>query len=90
MPATSIPPLTAFTTHKIHAPNAVDAQTFAKLGLAALSGEKGPVYDRIVLNAALTDHLLGFNADPRDAIQQAREAIDNGRALKHLRAYSSQ
>ena len=70
-------------------PKAVDAQTFAKLGLAALSGEKGPVYDRIVLNAALTDHLLGFSADPHDAIQHTREAIDNGRALKHLRAYLS-
>ncbi|MDE2721970.1 MAG: hypothetical protein OXI59_01200 [Gemmatimonadota bacterium] len=70
-------------------PNTVDAQTFAELGLAALSGEKGPVYDRIVLNAALTDYLLGFTADPHDAIQQTREAMDNGRALKHLRAYLS-
>ena len=66
---------------------AVSAQAFANLGMAALSGEKGPVYDRIVLNAAMTDHLLGFNPDPRDAIQQARSAIDTGRALKHLRAY---
>lgn len=71
-------------------PNAVNAQTFAKLGLAALSGEKGPVYDRIVLNAALTDYLLGFPSDPHKAIRQAREAIDNGRALKHLQAYLSQ
>lgn len=68
-------------------PKAVSAQAFAALGMAALSGEKGPVYDRIVLNAAMTDHLLGFNPDPRDAIRQARSAIDTGRALKHLRAY---
>ena len=68
-------------------PKAVSAQAFAQLGLAALSGEKGHVYDRIALNAALTDHLLGFNPDPRDAIRQARAAIDTGRALKHLRAY---
>lgn len=68
-------------------PKAVSAQAFANLGMAALSGEKGPVYDRIVLNAAMTDHLLGFNPDPRDAIQRARSAIDTGRALKHLRAY---
>ena len=54
-------------------PNAVDAQTFAELGLAALSGKKGPVYDRIVLNAALTDHLLGFNADPRKMQFDRRE-----------------
>ena len=68
-------------------PKAVSAQAFAALGMAALSGEKGPVYDRIVLNAAMTDHLLGFNPDPRDAIRQARSSIDTGRALKHLRAY---
>ncbi len=68
-------------------PKAVTAQIFAHMGLAALSGKKGPVHDRIVLNAALTDYLLGFAADPRAAIQQAREAIANGRALKHLRAY---
>ena len=68
-------------------PKVVGAHVFAKLGLAALSGKRGHVYDRIVLNAALTDHLLGFNPDPRDAIQQAQSAIDTGRALKHLRAY---
>ncbi|KHG15332.1 Anthranilate phosphoribosyltransferase [Gossypium arboreum] len=30
-----------------------------ELGLAALRGEKGPAYDRIVLNAGIVDHLLG-------------------------------
>ena len=68
-------------------PKSVGAQAFAQLGLAALSGKRGQVYDRIAFNAALTDHLLGFNPDPHDAIRQARVAIDTGRALKHLRAY---
>ncbi|KAH9325744.1 hypothetical protein KI387_005922, partial [Taxus chinensis] len=30
-----------------------------ELGLSALRGEKGPAYDRILLNAAVADHLLG-------------------------------
>jgi len=32
------------------------------LGTPALCGEKGPAYDRIVLNAGMVDHLLGWMA----------------------------
>lgn len=71
-------------------PEAVDAQTFAQLGLSALSGEKGHTYDRLILNTALTDHLLGFAPDPHQAIAEVREAIESGRALTHLRAYIAQ
>lgn len=48
-----------------------------ELGLAALSGEKGPAYDRIVLNAGLVDHLLGCRGaeDVQTALQRAREVI---------------
>lgn len=60
-----------------------------ELGLAALRGEKGPAYDRIVLNAAMADHLLGCEgaSDAQTAIERAKHAIDSGRALQHLTAY---
>ncbi len=65
----------------------VNANGFAEAGMAALSGQRGHIYDRIVLNTAMVDYLLGFCPNPHDAIQRARTVIDDGRALKHLRAY---
>ncbi|KAL3695642.1 hypothetical protein R1sor_009718 [Riccia sorocarpa] len=60
-----------------------------ELGMAALRGETGPAYDRIVLNAAIADHLLGCEgaSDPLVAIERAKEAIDSGAALNHLLYY---
>ncbi|KAL6986712.1 hypothetical protein U1Q18_046853 [Sarracenia purpurea var. burkii] len=60
-----------------------------ELGLAALRGEKGPAYDRIVLNAGLVDHLLGCEGaqDIPLALDRAREAIDSGKALTRLLNY---
>ncbi|XP_020589090.1 uncharacterized protein LOC110030627 isoform X2 [Phalaenopsis equestris] len=60
-----------------------------ELGLAALSGEKGPAYDRIVLNAGMVDHLLGCEGaeDVQVALQRAKEAIDSGQALNRLRNF---
>lgn len=60
-----------------------------ELGLAALRGEKGPAYDRIVLNAGVVDHLLGCDGaqDIHGAFDRAREAIDSGKALNRLLSY---
>jgi anthranilate phosphoribosyltransferase len=60
-----------------------------ELGLAALGGEKGAAYDRIVLNAAMADHLLGCSGaeDINTALDRAREAIDSGKALRRLMSY---
>lgn len=60
-----------------------------ELGLAALRGQKGPAYDRIVLNAGMADHLLGCDGaeDVLVALDRAREAIDSGKALKRLLNY---
>ncbi|KMZ62099.1 hypothetical protein ZOSMA_48G00180 [Zostera marina] len=60
-----------------------------KLGLAALGGEKGAAYDRIVLNAGMVDHLLGCTGaeDVKSALDRAREAIDSGKALSRLLEY---
>ncbi|CAE5963699.1 unnamed protein product [Arabidopsis arenosa] len=60
-----------------------------ELGLAALRGEKGAAYDRIVLNAGIVDHLLGSEGaeDVAVAMERAKEAIDSGKALKKLLNY---
>lgn len=57
--------------------------------MAALRGEKGPAYDRIVLNAAVQDHLLGCEGaeSPLIAVGRAREAIDSGAALNAMLNY---
>ena len=68
-------------------PESVCADAFARAGFAALSGKKGWIYDQIVLNAAAKDNLLGFDSDPSTAIERARDAIDSGSALTHLKAY---
>ena len=70
-------------------PEVVSAGAFAEAGVAALSGEKGHIYDRILLNTAMVDYLLGICPEPEDAIARAQSVMDDGRALKHLQAYVS-
>lgn len=59
------------------------------MGLAALRGDRGPAYDRIVLNAGMVDHLLGCDGakEISSALDRAREAIDSGKALNRLLNY---
>ena len=59
------------------------------MGLAALKGEQGPIYDRIVLNVGLTDYYLGLSANAEEGLAEAREAMDSGEALAHLERYVS-
>ncbi len=68
-------------------PEVVTAEAYAALGMAALSGEKGHIYDRILLNTAMVDHLLGICPEPEEALARTRFVMDDGSALKHLRAY---
>ena len=65
----------------------VSPDAFAEAGVAALSGQKGHVYDRILLNTAIQNYLLGLCPDPHEAIEQTKEAIDSGQAMARLRAY---
>jgi anthranilate phosphoribosyltransferase len=65
----------------------VSPEAFASAGMEALSGGEGQIYDRLVLNTAITDYLLGICSDPHEAIERTKEAIDSGRALAHLKAY---
>ena len=68
-------------------PEVVSAEAFAELGVAALSGENGHIYDRILLNTAMVDYLLGICPEPEEAFVRTRAVMDNGSALEHLRAY---
>ncbi len=51
---------------------------------AALSGERGPVRDALVLGAALVLELVGRAGDPGTAAREAAAAIDDGRAASLL------
>ncbi|KAJ7518933.1 hypothetical protein O6H91_20G015900 [Diphasiastrum complanatum] len=57
-----------------------------QLGLSALGGNKGPAYDRIIFNAAMTDFLLGCEGASTFslALERSREAVDSGQALSRL------
>jgi len=68
-------------------PENVSAEAYVDAGVAALSGENGHISDRILLNSAMVDYLLGICADPHDAIKRAKEVMDDGSALEHLRRY---
>lgn len=70
-------------------PEAINAAAFAVEGIAALQGERGPVYDRILLNAALIDYHLGLSDGEYEGLAAAKEAIESGRALAHLEHYIS-
>ena len=65
----------------------ISPEAFASAGMEALSGQKGQIYDRLVLNTAMTDYLLGFCSDSHEAIERTKDAIDSGRALAHLKMY---
>jgi anthranilate phosphoribosyltransferase len=63
------------------------AETFAGQGRDALSGEVGAIFDRIVLNAAALNVLLGCDPDPATAVERVRDTITGGDALRRLDAY---
>ena len=68
-------------------PEVVSAEAFAELGVAALSGEKGHICDRILLNTAMVDYLLGICPEPEVALARTRSVMENGEALARLQAY---
>ena len=70
-------------------PEEVSAEAYAKVGLAALSGEKGHIYDRILLNSAMIDYLLGICSDPHLSLKRTKGVMEDGSALEHLQAYVS-
>ncbi len=63
------------------------AAAFAREGMAALGGAKGPAYDRIALSAGAVDYYLGFCHSLHEGVEQARGALDSGAARRTLEQY---
>lgn len=62
------------------------AERSAQLGLAALSGEKGLMYDSIVYASAIALTHLGRYTPLTEAAQAVRAVLDSGRALAVFKA----
>lgn len=58
----------------------------AKLGMAALGGEKGLMYDSLVYSTSICLSRLGRYASIQDAADAVRAMLDSGKALEVLRA----
>ena len=56
----------------------------AKITLEILKGKKGPKRDAVVLNSAAALYIAKDNLTMKDAIKEAEEIIDSGKALKKL------
>ena len=60
----------------------------AQIALAILKGEKGPRRDAVVLNSAAAIHIAkGISIE--DAIREAQEVIDSGKALAQLEQFAA-
>lgn len=70
-------------------PDEATATAWAQAGTRALSGERGPTYDRIILNAAMPLVWTGVFAEAEMAIAWAQDMIETGTALQHLERYIS-
>ena len=60
------------------------AQAAATAGLAALTGEAGPVRDSLVYGAALCLCHLGRYPDQATAAEKVRRVLDKGHAARRL------
>lgn len=61
-----------------------DAAANAAIFTGVLRGEEGPCRDAVVFNAALGLVAAGVAKDPREGVEAARAAIDEGRAMAAL------
>ncbi len=66
--------------------DAVTAAETARLGLSALSGERGVAYDSLVYGAALALSHCEIESSLTIASDKVRTALDNGAALAHFNA----
>lgn len=64
-----------------------DPPAAAREALRILAGEKGPKRDMVLANAAAGIYVGGKAESLKDAIPEAREALDSGRALARLREF---
>ncbi|MDD1657206.1 MAG: anthranilate phosphoribosyltransferase [Methanomicrobiales archaeon] len=61
-----------------------DATANARLLREILGGERGPLRDIVLLNAAAAIHLAGSSRDLREGLQVAAASVDTGAALAKL------
>ncbi|KAA3613461.1 MAG: anthranilate phosphoribosyltransferase [Planctomycetota bacterium] len=64
-----------------------DSSVNLKLLQDVLTGERGPVHDAVVLNAAATLVTAGRAAQPQEGVAMARESLASGRAADRLKAW---
>lgn len=64
---------------------AATAAAAARVGIAALEGERGATYDSLVLSGALILWHLGREASLQAAADRIRGVLDSGRAARRLR-----
>jgi len=64
-----------------------DPPAAAREALRILAGEKGPKRDMVLANAAAGIYVGGKADSLEDAVPEAREALDSGRALARLRDF---
>lgn len=62
------------------------AATAARMGIAALAGEKGLMYDSLVYSASICLTHLGRYGSIRESADAVRAMLDSGKALETLRA----
>jgi anthranilate phosphoribosyltransferase len=60
-------------------------QESVKLFIDALERARGPVYEFILANTAAALYVAEVVSDLRDGVELAREVIEDGIALKHVR-----
>jgi anthranilate phosphoribosyltransferase len=59
----------------------------AEITLAILSGEKGPKRDAVLMNAAACIYMVKDNITLKEAVEEAAEVIDSGKAMKQLKRF---
>lgn len=61
----------------------------AEITLAILKGEKGPKRDAVLMNAAACIYLVRDNISLKEAVAEASEVIDSGKALAQLEKFKA-
>lgn len=64
-----------------------DPEENAAIAMSILNGEKGPKRDAVVLNSAACIYMVRDGITLTDAVKEAEEILDNGRARVQLEKY---
>ena len=64
-----------------------DPATNAQITMEILEGKKGPKTDAVLLNAGAAIYIANDSLTLKEAIEQAREVVDSGKALAKLKEF---